>query len=75
MEHRFGEDGVRAITRAEGQPGAFRSRSVAAEQQDRVDRAARALHALTLGERRAEAKEAEQADARETLRQGRGLKM
>jgi hypothetical protein len=75
MEQRFGEDGVRAITRAEGQPGAFRSRSVAPEQQDGLDRAADALHAFKLGERSAEAREAERAEARESLRQGRGLRM
>jgi hypothetical protein len=75
MEQRFGEDGVRAITRAEGQPGAFRSRSVAPEQQDGLDRAAHALHAFKLGERSAGAREAERADARESLRQGRGLRM
>ena len=75
MEQRFGADGVRAITRAEGQAGAFRSRSVAPQHQDALDRAARALHSVKLGERMTATREAERADARESLRQGRGARM
>ena len=75
MAQRFGEDGVRAITRAEGQAGAFRAKSVGAEHRKALDRAARALYASKLGERMSEAREAERADARESLRQGRGFKL
>ena len=75
VERRFGADGVRAITRAEGQAGVFRSRSVAPQHQDALDRAARALHSVKLGERMTATREAERADARESLRQGRGARM
>ena len=74
MERRFGEDGARAILRAEAKPGAYTVRSVAREDQARLDRAAKTLHAVKIGERSSDAVQAERLAARESLRQGRGLK-
>ena len=74
MERRFGEDGARAILRAEAKPGAYTAPSVAREDQARLDRAAKTLRAIKIGERSADAVQAERLAARESLRQGRGLK-
>ena len=74
MERRFGEDGARAILRAEAKPGAYTAPSVAREDQARLDRAAKTLHAVKIGERSSDAVQAERLAARESLRQGRGLK-
>ena len=74
MERRFGEDGARAILRAEAKPGAYTAPSVAREDQARLDRAAKTLHAVKIGERSSDAVQAERLAARELLRQGRGLK-
>ena len=74
MERRFGEDGARAILRAEAKPGAYTAPSVAREDQARIDRAAKTLHAIKIGERSSDAVQAERLAARESLRQGRGLK-
>jgi len=65
---------ARAILRAEAKPGAYTAPSVAREDQARLDRAAKTLHAVKIGERSSDAVQAERLAARESLRQGRGLK-
>lgn len=73
VEQRFGEEGVRAMLRAGGRPGAVASSSVAPEHRPELDRVAGLTAAMKAGER-AGAAAAQEA---ESQRQGqrRGLRM
>lgn len=73
VEQRFGEEGVRAMLRAGGRPGAVASSSAAPEQRPELDRVAGLTAAMKAGER-AGAAAAQEA---ESQRQGqrRGLRM
>ena len=72
VTQRFGEEAVRAMLRARGQPGAVTAPSVAAEQRPAMDRLAGLTVALKAGERTG----ANLAE-REAERQGqrRGMRM
>ena len=74
VEQRFGEEGVRAMLRAGGQPGVFKASSVKPEQRPELDRVAGLTVMLKAGERAgAAATEREAQSKREGQR--RGLRM
>ena len=74
VERRFGEDGVRAMLRAGGRPGAVTAPSVAAEQRPTLDRVAEVTTIMRAGERAGASLAQREA---ESQRQGqcRGLRM
>lgn len=71
MQRRFGEDGVRAMLRAEGP---YNAPSVPTENHGVLDRAAKTLRTIRVGERMADAIQSESLVARDSVRQGRSLK-
>ena len=74
VEQRFGEEGVRAMLRAEGQPGAVAAAFVAPEQRPELDRVAGLTAALKAGERAGAAAAQREAEG-ERQGQRRGLRM
>ncbi len=74
VEQRFGEEGVRAMLRAGGRPGAVTAPSVKPEQRPELDRVAELTTALKLGERAGASLAQREA---ESQRQGqrRGMRM
>ena len=73
VEQRFGEEGVRAMLRAGGRPGAVTAASVAPEQRPELDRVAGLTAALKAGERSGAASQREAESERQGQR--RGLRM
>ena len=74
VDRRFGEEGVRAMLRAGGQPGAVTAPSVAPGQRPELDRVAKLAVALKAGERTSAALSQREAEnERQALR--RGLRM
>lgn len=74
VAQRFGEEGVRAMLRAGGQPGAVAAPSIAPEQQPVLDRVVGLTAAVKAGER-ASASLAQREAESERLGQRRGLRM
>lgn len=74
VQQRFGEDGVRTMLRAGGQPGVVTVPSVTAEQRPALDRVAELTLAVKSGER-AGASLAQREAERERQGQRRGLRM
>jgi len=74
VEQRFGADGVRAMLRAGGQPGAVAAASVVPEQRQALDRVAGLTAALKSGERANVAAAQRQAES-ERQGQRRGMRM
>ncbi len=74
VEQRFGEEGVRAMLRAEGRSGAVTVSSIAAEQRLALDRVAGLTAALKAGERAGAAAAQREAES-ERQGQWRGLRM
>ncbi len=70
VAQRFGQEGARAMLRAEGRPGAITAASVAPEQWPALDRVAGLIVALNAGERAGAA-----AAQREAESERRGLRM
>ena len=76
VEQRFGEEGVRAMLRAGGRPGAVTVSSVTPEQRPELNRVARLTSALKVGERAGEGLARREAEMeRERLGLRRGLRM
>jgi len=74
VEQRFGEEGVRAMLRAGGRPGAVAAASVAPEQQPVLDQVAGLTAALKAGERTGAVAAQREAES-ERQGQRRGLRM
>ncbi len=74
VEQRFGKEGVRAMLRARGRPGAVASSSVVSEQRPELDRVAGLTAALKVGERAGAAAVQREAES-ERQGQRRGLRM
>ncbi|WP_420608219.1 AAA family ATPase [Novosphingopyxis sp.] len=74
VEQRFGEEGVRAMLRAGGRPGAVTASSVKPEQQPKLDHVAGVTATLRQGERAAASVAERQAES-ERQGQRRGLRM
>ena len=74
VEQRFGEEGVRAMLRAGGRPGAVTEPSVTAEQRPDLDRVAELTVTMKAGER-ANASLAQRQAESERQGQRRGLRM
>ena len=74
VQQRFGEEGVRTMLRAGGQPGAVTAASVAPEQRPELDRVAELTIALKAGERASASLAQRQADS-ERQPQRRGMRM
>ena len=75
MKQRFGEEGVRAMLRAEGRPGAVTESSVKPEQRPELDHVAGMTAILKQGERAAANVAQRQAESeRQGQRRGCGCK-
>jgi len=74
VEQRFGEEGVRAMLRAGGRPGAVTVPSVRPDQRPELDRVAELTTTLKAGERTAASVAQRQAES-ERQGQRRGLRM
>jgi len=74
VEQRFGEEGVRAMLRAGGRPGAVTAASVVPEQRPALDRVAGLTIALKAGERAGASLAQHEAES-ERQGQRRGLRM
>ena len=74
VEQRFGEEGVRAMLRAAGQPGAVTVPSATPEQRRELNRAVELIVAIRTGER-ADAGLAQREAERERQTQRRGMRM
>jgi Ti-type conjugative transfer relaxase TraA len=74
VAQRFGEEGVRAMLRAGGRPGAATALSVKPEQQPELDRAAKLMTTLKAGERSGASLAQRQSEG-EREGQRRGLRM
>ena len=73
VEQRFGEEGVRAMLRAGGQPGAVTAASVAPEQRAELDRVAELTTTMKAGERASASLTHRQAES-ERRGQRRGIR-
>ncbi|TLU70681.1 MobA/MobL protein [Lichenicoccus roseus] len=74
VEQRFGEEGVRAMLRADGRAGAVTAGSITPEQRPELDQVAELTSALKAGERAGAASAQRQAES-ERQGQRRGLRM
>lgn len=74
VEQRFGEEGVRAMLRVEGRPGAVAAASVMPEQRPALDKVAGLTTALKTGERAGAAAAQREAES-ERQGQRRGVRM
>ena len=74
VSQRFGEEGVRAMLRAGGRPGAVMSASIAPQQRPALDRVAGRTGAVKAGDRAGASLSRRQTES-ERQRQRRGMQM